>query len=164
MENKTIVLDLDETLIYSEIYPIWDNTDEEDLNHSNFVNFDFTILNQNYYIYKRPYLDIFIKHIFDNYENIIIWTASTKDYAQEICKKIFEDKHYKLLTRLDCELISNKYIKDIEKIGLKQEHTITLDDRLYSFKTNNSNNIIIKPFYGSINDKELLNLITFNIV
>jgi TFIIF-interacting CTD phosphatase-like protein len=78
--KKTLVLDLDETLVYS--YYTKDNPN----GHSDysFVCNDGTKISVIY----RPHLTNFIKYAKSNF-NIIVWTSATKDYAQQVIDHLF---------------------------------------------------------------------------
>lgn len=70
--KKTLVLDLDETLVHSSTRGI---------RH----DFMVEVLNENasliYYVYKRPHLDYFLKKVSQWYD-IVIFTASVSEYGK----------------------------------------------------------------------------------
>lgn len=90
--KKTIVLDLDETVILT--------TQEKEDNVS--YDLEFTIQNsfkeEFFYTTYRPHLKKFIKYIEANF-NIIVWTSSTSDYAKIIVGNIFNKKDILVLAR-----------------------------------------------------------------
>ena len=61
-----LILDLDETLVYS--IPQYSYKDQ---------GYDFLIENY-YYVKKRPYVDNFLKNISEHFD-LAVWTASTRD-------------------------------------------------------------------------------------
>lgn len=75
---KTLILDLDETLIHTR-----KNLD------NNKDSYDFTIDldGSEYFVSKRPYLDKFLEFAKKDF-NIIIWTSASRDYAEAILDKI----------------------------------------------------------------------------
>lgn len=113
--KKTLICDLDETLIHS----FYDGS--KDLSYDLQLKFsDGTIINTKY----RPYLKEFIKYIENNF-NIIIWTSASRDYASEIVNKLFKkdtiliteneyDKYYYIRAfHLDDMINSPANIRDI---------------------------------------------------
>jgi TFIIF-interacting CTD phosphatase-like protein len=72
LPKKTLVLDLDETLVHSSTRGI---------RH----DFMVEVLNENasliYYVYKRPHLDYFLKKVAQWYD-IVIFTASVSEYGK----------------------------------------------------------------------------------
>ena len=84
--KKTLILDLDETLVHSSFYPF--NSEEE-----NNINPDifFTILfNNKYYdvfVLLRPYFHEFLNKM-NKIFNIYIFTASIKEYAEPLLIKL----------------------------------------------------------------------------
>ncbi len=69
-----LILDIDETLIFAS---------EGEIDHSS----DF--LFSNFSVWKRPFLDEFLRHCFERF-SVAIWTSSTKNYAQEIVDNILD--------------------------------------------------------------------------
>lgn len=73
--KKLLILDIDETLIYA--------TEASLPRQANF-------LVGQYHIYKRPFLDVFLKNCLDWFE-VAVWTSSTPSYAIAIVSEIFEN-------------------------------------------------------------------------
>jgi RNA polymerase II subunit A small phosphatase-like protein len=71
-EKKLLILDLDETLIYASQQKL---TIAED--------FSF----ENYYVYKRPYLDDFLWECSQHY-SLAIWSSAENNYVQNIAKQL----------------------------------------------------------------------------
>lgn len=97
---KTLILDLDETLVFS-------STEKRD-------NFDYTfkLENLDYYVSFRSGLKDFILYVEKNF-NVIVWTSSDISYAQIVVDKIF-NKKTKILDRKDNKIvrISSFYFDD----------------------------------------------------
>ena len=169
---KTLVLDLDETLIYTSFEPSI-NSDlcfEIDLNINepskyNKVNTLFkkqTILTK-VYLSKRPHLEQFLSELNPFYE-ICIFSASSQKYASYIIDIIDKNRIIsKKFFRDDCIHLDNSetfsYIKDLEKINKNYNDIIIIDDNFSSFILQEENGIPIKPWRGDKNDIELLKLI-----
>jgi carboxy-terminal domain RNA polymerase II polypeptide A small phosphatase len=153
---KTLVLDLDETLIHSEFEYQMEG------------DFDFKIIFDNddiLFVKKRPGLDEFLEYAFDNFK-IAIWTASTEKYAKSILEKCNVDisKLEFLWTREKC-LIKTEYygsygLKNLSDTNLDLKEVLIVDDVEKTSSNNPENLILIKPyFYGK--DNELLKLIKY---
>jgi len=77
-QNKILlVLDLDETLVYSTKSRLFESED--------FIVAD-------YFVYKRPGLENFLKYIEQNFW-VAIWTSSTEEYAEEVIKNILPQNY-----------------------------------------------------------------------
>ena len=169
---KTLVLDLDETLIFTSFEPS-NNCDlcfEIDLNinePSKFNKVNSLIKKQKIltkvYLSKRPHLDKFLSELNPFYE-ICIFSASSQKYASYIIDIIDKNRIIsKKFFRDDCIHLDNSetfpYIKDLEKINKNYNDIIIIDDNFSSFILQEENGIPIKPWRGDKNDIELLKLI-----
>lgn len=95
----------------------------------------------------RPGTLDFIKNLSDFYE-LIIFTASLKEYADWIINKIDVDK--KISHRLYREhtiKIEGDYVKDIAEIGRDITKTIIIDNNPKNFRFHPENGIQIKSWY-----------------
>ena len=81
--KKTLVLDLDETLIYA-CYSSEKKSISYDYEFSCMDNTDISVL-------YRPHLNKFINYVTSNF-NIIVWTSAARDYARQIVDEIFDDQ------------------------------------------------------------------------
>ena len=119
----TVVLDLDETLI-------------------RYNNIDNLI--------KRPYLDDFLSRLVKAKCELIIFTASTREYADPLIDQIEGDKKYfsQRLYRQHTVLIDDNYVKDLSKLGRDLSRIIIVDNEQYSFCLQKKNGILIKPFFA----------------
>ena len=151
-----LILDLDETLIYST--------------ESTLAGAEDFIVDE-YFVYKRPSLDKFLDFISPIYD-VAIWTSSSEDYAQEVVKNIFP-QYYPLkfiYGRTKCTLIflwdQNEYIyaKNLSKLKKKKyslEKILIIDDSPEKLKRNYGNHIRVEPIVGSNDDIELFRLIKY---
>lgn len=94
--KKTLVLDLDETLIHSSSFPphqliqyftILDDSIQID---SENTNADSTKSPQLIYIFLRPGLDEFLEYAKENFE-VFVYTYAERNYAEPILDKILPD-------------------------------------------------------------------------
>ena len=140
LKPLTLVLDLDETL----------------------MSFVYTKENKGQGILRiRPYLYQFLLSVKEYYE-IIIFTASTQNYADSILDAIEEFKGQFFNFRLyrnHCSILDNDFVKDISLIGRDLSKTIIVDNMQQNFKLQKENGILISSFWGEdVNDKALLQL------
>lgn len=164
---KTIVLDLDETLlhtfdnpvfidqykIYSDprLFSIIHPPGGKDISYS--MNFD----GERLWGLLRPNIFTFLKFVIDNYD-VIIWSAGTDQYVNEIVKQIFLDSGMKtpklIWGRSRCEysdkgkFMHKPIIKlnGFNSIEVDPKSTLIIDDKTYTF-TENPNNGVLIPQY-----------------
>ena len=108
----------------------------------------------------RPGLDDFLLSIKPNYE-IIVFTSSTKDYADPIINEIEKSVKYfdYRLYREHSVIYDNNYVKDISKIGRPLNKIIIVDNMPQNYRLQKENGIMIKSFWGEDdNDIALISL------
>jgi len=164
--RKNIVLDLDQTLIYSD----------------SVVNFKYTPrfhklvhkhINNDYITFERPHLQEFLDYIFKHF-NVSVWTAASKPYAISIVNQIILVKPRKLdfVFYSDHCALSQKQKRGLKGLCILWEHfkipgynkhnTIIVDDNDEVYKIQKDKCYHIPPFDynkpGIENDTELLKL------
>lgn len=107
----------------------------------------------------RPYARELIKHCSEKW-NLIVFTASTRDYAEIILERLDPKNQYirNVLSRENCVLMGFRFIKDFRIIANEIVHVkdmLMLDNKVISFGFNLSNGIPILPFLGDESDSEL---------
>jgi len=142
----TLILDLDETLIYLK----------NKINTSNSDIFSSSIL------ILRPGLIDFLKKMKQIYE-LIIFSSGTLDYIMPIIK-IIEKKgkffEYILYRKHISYLKNGEYYKDLSLLNRNLKNVIIVDDMAKNFVLHKSNGICIKPFKGDIiNNRNTLELL-----
>ena len=158
--KKLLILDLDETLIHVDFDYIlkdkivnydkilyFDSEDEE--------NIDIPLI-------IRPGLYEFLDYASKEFE-LIVFTASEKEYADAIINYIEKDKKYfkMRLYRNHCIYIEpGLYIKDLRIFSgyKKMEDIIIVDNSLFSFANQLNNGILITSFFEDKNDTFLNNV------
>jgi len=156
--NKQILfIDLDETLIHSDIY---DKKSFIINNYNKILKFKYDNLHYYIGINFRKNLNFFLKKV-SKYFNLILFTASYKEYADVIIdyidpeNNIFKKRFYK---ESCINLDDNINIKDLNifnDIDLKR--SIILDNNIYSFCNNLNNGILINSFFEG-EDDDLINI------
>ena len=150
--KKTLILDLDETLVHSGFHPF---------NRKSDFTFNINVDGKDHTIFalKRPYVDEFLSEISPYYE-IIIFTASISQYASPLIDLV--DKNKKVSGRMfreHCLFNHGLYLKDLKSIGKNLKDMIIIDNNPVSYVLNQDNGIPILTWYEDLNDKELINLI-----
>lgn len=131
----TIVLDLDETLIR---FTMNNNNDKGTLQ-------------------MRPGLVEFLLGLQAKQYELILFTASTQDYAEPIIDVIENEGvkfHYKLF-RQHTIMIDNDYIKDLSMLGRDLKRVVLVDNSEKAFMLQKKNGILIKGYYGDDEEDDL---------
>ncbi|KAJ3036015.1 Nuclear envelope morphology protein 1 [Rhizophlyctis rosea] len=127
--RKTLVLDLDETLIHS--------TSRGSRNHDHMIE---VLVEKHvclYYVYKRPYCDLFLKTV-SKWYNVVIFTASMPEYADPVidwldCGRVMISQRY---FRQACTQIGGIYVKDLQIIEKDLRNVCLVDNSPVSFQKN----------------------------
>ncbi|CAD8118016.1 unnamed protein product [Paramecium sonneborni] len=155
-KDKTLILDLDETLIHScaprenpQVYvtAVGEFGEEAKIG-----------------INIRPYTSLFLSSLSQFY-TIYIYTASSQAYAQAIISYLDPKKQYisGVLSRNNCmETKNGFFIKDLRLIGNKQlKDMLIIDNLAHSFGFQIENGIPILEWHNDQNDQELKALIDY---
>ena len=150
--KKTLILDLDETLVHSGFHPFNRKSDFT-------LNINVDGKNHTIYVLKRPYVDEFLSEISPFFE-IIFFTASISEYASPVMDQLDKEQlTYGRKFRQDCLFNHGLYLKDLRNIGKNLKDVIIIDNNPVSYALNQENGIPILTWYEDLNDKELINLI-----
>jgi len=152
-DKKLLILDLDETLIYST---------EKSLERG----CDFTV--EQYFVYKRPFIEEFLAFCFANFD-VGVWTTSTADYASAIVSRVTTgDQTLQFLWSRDrCtwafdeathERILVKKLDKLKKRGHRPESIIVIDDTASAWRSSYGNLLRVSRFEGDLRDDELNHL------
>jgi len=154
LKRKTLILDLDETLVHSTIQPV--------NHHHIIVDVVIDTMPCTFYVIKRPHVDLFLRRVAEWYD-VIIFTASMKQYADPLIDQL--DKKGLVKGRLFRESCLNKdgnFIKDLSLIKQDLSSTIIVDNSPIAYSNNKENAIPIDNWMGdNPNDDALLNLLPF---
>ncbi len=168
-----LILDLDETLLFSSEVPLERAADIQLLG---------------YHVYLRPYLREFLRYTF-RYFHVAVWTSSGSVYAERIVQYIFspalelsgegftpEAAPYSPLAlkfvwsserctrRIDSERdewVSVKNLRKIKQLGYALERAIVVDDSPEKHLRNYGNLIQVQEYKGAAEDDELRLLATY---
>ncbi|KAF9123788.1 Nuclear envelope morphology protein 1 [Mortierella sp. GBA39] len=157
--KKTLVLDLDETLIHS--------TSRGSRSQGYMVE---VLVDRHaclYYVYKRPHVDYFLKKVnfvsVAEWYKLVIFTASMAEYADPVIdwldqsKTLFDKRYF----RQACFLHNGSYLKDLTVIDSDLSSVCLLDNSPMSYSLNKENGIPIDTWIDDPNDEALLDLLPF---
>lgn len=141
-KKKTIVLDLDETLVHSSIVPL--------------PCYDFIVEagTEIFYVLKRPGVDRLLKELGKKFE-LVLFTAGVREYASAVVDRI--DPHRNIIHRLyrdSCSLICGQYVKDLSLLGRDLERTIIVDDTPTAYMLHPRNGLALRPFCDNLSDTD----------
>ena len=138
----SLVLDLDETLIY--------------------VKRDISLKSKRKVMILRPFLHEFLKKMRNLYE-LILFSFGTSEYVDPIIniiekkEKYFEYRLYRQHAKID----GNNFIKDLNYLGRDIKKIIIVDNMPQAFKLHKKNGICIKGFYGDVvSDRNTLKILS----
>ncbi|KAH8697012.1 NIF domain protein [Talaromyces proteolyticus] len=169
--QKTLVLDLDETLIHSlakggrmssghmvEVklaapFPATSPQGEAPTN----LGPQHPIL---YYVHKRPHCDEFLRKVCKWYK-LVVFTASVQEYADPVIdwleqeRKFFQARYY----RQHCTFRNGAFIKDLSSVEPDLSKVMILDNSPMSYIFHEDNAIPIEGWISDPTDSGLLSLI-----
>lgn len=148
---KTLVLDLDETLVHSSFRPIEDAD----------IIITVEIEGEDHYVYvrKRPFVDEFLEHLSPLYE-LVVYTASVAKYANPLMDKLDPHKYVPhRLFREACTKTRGGYVKDLSKLGRDLQKVCIIDNSPICYSLQPENAIPIKTWLEDPYDRELNDLV-----
>ncbi|KAF2745758.1 hypothetical protein M011DRAFT_447080 [Sporormia fimetaria CBS 119925] len=163
--QKTLIIDLDETLIHSMAkggryttgHMVEVKLQQPVGAGGQMIGPQVPIL---YYVHKRPHCDEFLKKVCKWY-NLIIFTASVQEYADpvidwlEVERKYFAGRYY----RQHCTFRNGAYIKDLAQVEPDLSKVMIIDNSPMSYIFHEDNAIPIEGWISDPTDNDLLHLI-----
>ncbi|GIC92147.1 Nem1-Spo7 phosphatase catalytic subunit NEM1 [Aspergillus udagawae] len=113
-----------------------------------------------YYVHKRPNCDDFLRKVCKWYK-LVIFTASVQEYADPVIdwleqeRKYFQARYY----RQHCTFRNGAYIKDLSSVEPDLSKVMILDNSPMSYLFHEDNAIPIEGWINDPTDNGLLNLI-----
>lgn len=171
--KKTLLLDLDETLIHSLSRGTPRSLGSSGSCHM--IELKVNNVATLYYVYKRPFCDYFLKEALNWFE-LQIFTASVREYADPIIdwlesdivdhkthaagnSQVFTKRYY----RNNCSYRPGVgYIKDLSQFFPKHDdlkNVIILDNSPVSYALHEDNAVMIEGWINDQGDRDLLNLL-----
>jgi Dullard-like phosphatase family protein len=154
LKRKTLILDLDETLVHSTVKPV--------PNHDLTVDVMIDGVSCTFYVIKRPHVDNFLKKVCEWFD-VIIFTASMQQYADPLIDQLDSQRILRgRLFRESCLVKDGNFIKDLSLIGQDLATTIIIDNSPIAYSHNKENAMPIDNWMGdNPADDALLNLLPF---
>ncbi|KAI1133476.1 NLI interacting factor-like phosphatase-domain-containing protein [Nemania abortiva] len=166
---KTLILDLDETLIHSmskggrmgsgHMVEVRLNTAYTGTGGQQMLGPQHPIL---YYVHKRPHCDEFLRKVC-KWFNLVVFTASVQEYADPVIdwleseRKFFSGRYY----RQHCTFRHGAFIKDLSSIEPDLSKVMILDNSPLSYMFHQDNAIPIQGWISDPTDNDLLHLVPF---
>jgi len=151
--RKTLVLDLDETLVHSCFQPV--------------NNADFIIpiviegTRHTVYVLKRPFVDDFLTEMGKLYE-IVVFTASVSLYANPLLDLLDTNKVIShRLFREHCTFMDGSYVKDLSRLGRDLGSTIIIDNSKNCYKLQPENAMASLTWLDDRRDAQLVRMIPY---
>ncbi|PWN22906.1 NLI interacting factor, partial [Microstroma glucosiphilum] len=154
---KILVLDLDETLIHSTSRsPTWTALRAQ---HSS-VNVVLDGRSVIYHVYKRPWVDYFLRKVSTWYQ-VVIFTASVQEYGDPVIDWLDQGRGLIAgrLYRDACTYKNGSYLKDLSIVDLDLSRVCLVDNSPASYFLNPSNGIPIEGWTHDPSDEALLDLL-----
>ncbi|KAJ6539293.1 NLI interacting factor-like phosphatase-domain-containing protein [Mycena capillaripes] len=168
---KTLVLDLDETLIHSTSRPFLSSNSS-----TGFLGLGAFNRNQGsglmvevvlgghttlYHVYKRPFVDFFLRTV-SGWYTLVIFTASMQEYADPVIDWLDAGRGIlaNRLFRDSCTQLPNgSYTKDLSVVDPDLSRVCLIDNSPISYRVNEANGIPIEGWTHDPSDEALLDLL-----
>ncbi|KAJ3764123.1 NLI interacting factor-like phosphatase [Lentinula raphanica] len=166
--QKTLVLDLDETLIHSTSRPI-NITSSSGLfgfgarkgGPGHVVEVMLGGKSTLYHVYKRPFVDFFLRTV-SGWYTLVIFTASMQEYADPVIDWLDAGRGIlgNRLFRDSCTQLPNgSFTKDLSIIEADLARVCLIDNSPVSYRVNEANGIPIEGWTNDPSDEALLDLL-----
>ncbi|GFE53036.1 Dullard-like phosphatase domain containing protein [Babesia ovis] len=151
--KKTLVVDLDETLVHSSLDKIE--------GHNITLTLESEPRKKQIHVNLRPFSREFIAAATRMFE-VVIFTAATSDYANPVIDLLdCERRIHARLFREHCTIWNGCFIKDLELFDRDSKDIVIIDNTPSSYFLQPHNAIPISSWYGSRSDRELVLLLPF---
>ncbi|KAF9006429.1 NLI interacting factor-like phosphatase-domain-containing protein [Cyathus striatus] len=172
--QKTLVLDLDETLIHSTSKPIpsaagggsgffgLGTLGRRNKGAGHTVEVVLGGRSTLYHVYKRPFVDFFLRTV-SGWYTLVIFTASMQEYADPVIdwldggRGILSNRFF----RDSCTQLPNRggYVKDLSIVETDLSRVCLVDNSPESYRVNEANGIPIEGWTHDPSDEALLDLL-----
>lgn len=151
-QKKTLILDVDETLVHSSYQP----TSHFDIHLALRVNGAIC----NVYVAIRPFIREFFEAISPLFE-IVIFTASVSMYCDPLINELDKDGLLgkMRLFREHCSVVNGSYVKDLSLLGRNLDHVVIIDNSPIAYLFQQRNAIPCTSWFDDQSDDELKDLI-----
>jgi CTD small phosphatase-like protein 2 len=167
--RKTLVLDLDETLVHSSLDPAHAGPPGAagglaPLPAGPPPDFCFPVdvgaVRHRVAVRRRPHLQAFLERAAELFE-VVVFTASQRVYAEQLLDAIDPGRRLvrHRLYRESCVLWGGNYLKDLSALGRDLAHTLIVDNSPQAFGLQVDNGVPIESWYDDAGDDQLLALL-----
>ncbi|KAA8497953.1 CTD nuclear envelope phosphatase 1A [Porphyridium purpureum] len=152
--RKTLVLDLDETLVHAQRKrPIGRVDIEVTLRNETDDSFS------SFFIQKRPHVHTFLRMV-ANWYRVVVFTASLRRYADPLIDAlddggVIQERYF----RENCTQRNGQFIKDLSMVEPDLRNVIMLDNTPSSYAMHASNGLPVGAWYDDPYDEQLLDLL-----
>ncbi|XP_068599585.1 CTD small phosphatase-like protein 3 [Brachionichthys hirsutus] len=150
--EATLVVDLDETLMFSSLTVI----DEAEYTfYTSFQDRQYKV-----YMILRPHVKEFLQSMAKVFE-LFVYTCAKREFGEKILnvldpqRKLFRHRLY----RDDCTCVLGHYVKDLGILGRDLAKTVVVDNAPHTYPYHLMNTIHVKSWSGDTADRELQRLI-----
>ncbi|KAG6855141.1 hypothetical protein C0991_006070 [Blastosporella zonata] len=173
---KTLVLDLDETLIHSTSRPIHNSAgggtglfglvsfDSRNKGASHMVEVVLGGRSTLYHVYKRPFVDFFLRTV-SSWYTLVIFTASMQEYADPVIdwldagRGILAHRLFRDNGKSCTQLPNGSFTKDLSIVEADLSRICLVDNSPVSYRVNEANGIPIEGWTHDPSDEALLDLL-----
>lgn len=159
--RKTLVLDLDETLIHSHHDNILKPSSAKPTSPPDFV---LSVKIEGYpvkfFVHKRPHVDFFL-NVISCWYDLVIFTASMEIYGSAVADHLDENRGLlkRRFFRQHCVLDLGSYTKDLSAVCTDMSKVFILDNSPAAYRAYPDNAIPISSWFSDSQDTALLNLL-----
>lgn len=160
VKRKTLVLDLDETLIHSHHEGVLRQTVKPGTPPDFVLKVVIERHPVRFYVHKRPHVDYFLD-IVSQWYDLVVFTASMEIYGAAVADKLDSSRGMlkRRYYRQHCNLDYGSYTKDLSAISDDLSSIFILDNSPGAYRTYPDNAIPIKSWFSDPHDTALLNLL-----
>ncbi|KAF8627183.1 hypothetical protein AX15_004501 [Amanita polypyramis BW_CC] len=170
-QPKTLVLDLDETLIHSTSRPM--NTSgggglfglgsfgRRNSGAGHMVEVVLQGKSTLYHVYKRPFVDFFLRTV-SSWYTLVIFTASMEEYADPVIDWLDAGRGilaHRFFRDSCTQLPNGSYTKDLSIVDSDLSRVCLIDNSPVSYRRNEANGIPIEGWTHDPSDEALLDLL-----
>ncbi|GLB33755.1 putative catalytic domain of ctd-like phosphatases [Lyophyllum shimeji] len=170
---KTLVLDLDETLIHSTSRPMHSmvtggsglfglgSFGGRNKGASHMVEVVLGGRSTLYHVYKRPFVDFFLRTV-SGWYTLVIFTASMQEYADPVIDWLDAGRGilaHRLFRDSCTQLPNGSFTKDLSLVEADLSRVCLVDNSPVSYRVNEANGIPIEGWTHDPSDEALLDLL-----
>ena len=134
---KTLVLDLDEVLVYSE----WTRL-------------------SGWKVLKRPAVQEFLRELIPYFE-LVVYSDQQSSYVDPIMDRLDPERSIHRLSRPDTNYVGGKHVRDLSKLGRDLSQVLMISAKPDAWAMQPENTIKLQPWKNDTGDTLLLDLLPF---